>query len=59
MKQNQLNRIEQGIARLEAKLDALLAAVTAEDDEQAEQPQLDLDGNPVGAVERQAGESLD
>lgn len=46
MKQSQLNRIEQGIARLEAKVDALLEAL-AEADDEVEQ-EFDLDGNPLG-----------
>jgi len=55
MKQSQLNRIEQGIARLEAKVDALLDALAEADDE--DEQQFDLDGNPLGGL-RSTGEPL-
>ena len=58
MKQNQLNRIEQGIARLEAKVDALLEALAEEDGEEEQQGQYDLDGNLTAASERDTSESL-
>lgn len=57
MKQAQLNRIEESQKRIEAKLDALLEAVAEEDDE--EEQQFDLDGNPLEIVERNQNESLD
>ncbi len=46
----QLNRIEGAIALLERKLDLMVDAIVASDDE--ETPQEDLEGNPVGALRR-------
>lgn len=56
MKQSQLNRIEQGIARLEAKVDALIEALADEGDEEEEQ--YDLDGNLIDSAERDENEPL-
>ena len=56
MKQTQLNRIEEGQKRIEAKLDALLEAL-AEDAEEDEQ-QFDLDGNLIDNTERDENEPL-
>ncbi len=52
----QLDHIEAAQARIEQKLDALLAALAAEGDVEDPAP-LDLDGNPCGA-EREAGTPL-
>lgn len=47
MKQSQLNRIEERLEGLEAKLDALLEALADEDEGE---PQCDLDGNLIEPV---------
>lgn len=49
--------MKEQLDRIEAKLDALLDALADEYDE--EDQQLDLDGNPLDDVERDANESLD
>lgn len=56
MKQAQLNRIEESQKRIEAKLDALLDALSEEDDDE---PQYDLDGNLMEGGERDESQSLD
>lgn len=56
MKRSQLERIEEGQRRIEAKLDILISAL-ADDPEQEEK--FDLDGSPLDAGERDQTQSLD
>lgn len=49
--------MQEQLDRIEDKLDALIDALADEYDE--EDQQFDLDGNPLGDVERDANESLD
>lgn len=62
MKQSQLNRIEAGIAALQAQVDTLtkqfFVLVEALDEEGDTEPMKDLDGNMV-AVPSSTGSSLD
>lgn len=57
MKQTQLNRIEEGQKRIEAKLDALLEAL-ADEGEKVE-PKYDLDGNLIDIGDDEEHDSLD
>lgn len=64
MRQSQLSRIEERLARIEAEngqilasLGLLLEALVEEGED--EEPQFDLDGNPLQVVERDQDESLD
>lgn len=64
MRQSQLSRIEERLARIEAEngqilasLGLLLEALVEEGED--EEPQFDLDGNPLQVVERDQNESLD
>lgn len=53
---SQLDRIEAGQARIEAKFDALLDALA---DDENDGLNCDLDGNPLEGGERDEGKSLD
>lgn len=50
-----LSAILAGQQRIESKLDALLEALAADDEEETEEPVLDLSGRPVPGARDQGG----